>query len=48
MNLMREESAEGNKGIVRDLEQIKSFERDLQESLMKTKLLKRLIQQRIE
>jgi hypothetical protein len=34
--------------MVADLEQIKTFERELQESLMKTKLLKRLIQQRIE
>jgi hypothetical protein len=39
---------EGNKSMVADLEQIKTFERELQESLMKTKLLKRLIQQRIE
>jgi hypothetical protein len=38
MNLLKDEGLEGNKKMVKDL----------QESLMKTKLLKRLIQQRIE
>jgi hypothetical protein len=48
MNLLKDEGLEGNKKMVKDLDQIKCFEKDLQESLMKTKLLKRLIQQRIE
>lgn len=41
----KEEKSEAR--MTRDLDQIRSFERELQESLMKTKLLKRLIQQRL-
>lgn len=43
--LNKEEQSEAR--MTRDLDQIRSFERELQESLMKTKLLKRLIQQRL-
>jgi hypothetical protein len=48
MNMLKEDTSDENKSIVKDLEQIKNFERELQESLLKTKLLKRMIQQRIE
>ena len=44
-SLFKEEQSETK--MTRDLDQIRSFERELQESLMKTKLLKRLIQQRL-
>lgn len=33
--------------MIKDLDQIKSFEKELQENLFKTKLLKRMIQQRL-